>query len=91
MNLKRRLEDNEFYYLLVFLEKTVSYEDSKFKEKRTYISLDLNSKMIHEEGGNVKWRYTSDFKESDIMIKRLLKAFQHLAYLATEKRKKSKF
>ena len=47
--------------------------------------------MIHEEGGNVKWRYTSDFKESDIMIKRLLKAFQHLAYLATEKRKKSKF
>ena len=82
-NSKSRSNETDIYYILNFEKKTV---------RRTYSNLN-KSDIFSEMVIRLCWGNQCDLNDikNTKLINRLSKAFEHLAYLAEEKRKESKF
>jgi hypothetical protein len=73
--------------LLNFTKNSVLIDDFEYTQRQDLFSIVLCSKK--NVVTNACDRY--EWKKEDEFVQRMVKAFQHLAYLAKEKRKKSKF
>lgn len=82
-------ETGEVAIKIVFLDNTVSVESNNGKSTQSLIGIPLYSKV--DLGSNEYWLGSDGFDVTDEIVKRMYKAFQHLTYLAGEKRKQSKF
>lgn len=59
--------------------------------KMDVININLKTYWYRDEKEGEPYKYSGGFNVTDEIVQRMYKAFQHLAYLAGEKRKQSKF
>lgn len=86
-------KNGNLFFDLSFLSKAVTYidKDDHDIDKKSVININLKTYWYRDEKEGEPYKYSGGFNVTDEIVQRMYKAFQHLAYLAGEKRKQSKF